>query len=540
MSTDRTTLTHRVLVIAGCAVFAVSTAAQQPPPKDKDKPKQPDRFQLQVKPTPEPAPTDKPAEKPAEKTAEPGAYEPSSDPSRPVSDKVDVTKPIGDFRKGARNPNADNQAPYDRLNEYGVLPSSSHDDGGMALPLDRRVSEVFQHLPPTEQITQGQLLGSQVPPLLLEYRILTKEVKPGEEVRAVARVSSVNKMRPFVTTYTHIDYGRGTSVYVNFTQSPKDPTLFLGRGVVAKYLPAGRYIIGSSTGLGDENGHRKSYQAEFHPVLQEPDGTSLGFTITENPAADVTPPVMKRIEVLEKRVKVGDNIHLNVWLEDDNSGINEAQAYWVSPTEAQSLRTDLVADPIRLGLYRASFQIPEWYEGGKWKLLSVKMSDKATNEENLFPPDDPMLQNVTVDVIPAKVDKTPPRLLAIQLSHDEIDRDKSVEITLLAEDELSGVKEAYVSFLSPFGADFNRVTLTNEQPDLRRRSASKQTNVWRGTLKLKPTQHPGKWTVSRVNLSDEANNYANYNPVRDAIVQNLSVMFTDPRLKNRATTEDRK
>jgi hypothetical protein len=153
-----------------------------------------------------------------------------------------------------------------------------------------------------------------------------------------------------------------------------------------------------------------------------------------------------------------------------------------------------------------------------------------------------MLRNirVTVDQDPANIDKTPPRLLAVQLSHDEIARDKAVDITLLCEDDGSGVKEAYISFLAPYGADFNRVKLTNEVPELNRRSAGKQLNVWRGSLKLKPTQEPGKWSVSRVNLADNANNYANYNSVRDDIIKGLSVVFIDPRMKAKATTEDHK
>lgn len=511
------------------------SASGQPPAAAKDKKdKKQEQFQIAVKPGP-PAP-----EKSAE--AKPADAEKSESAEKPAekSEKKDDSLP--DFRKGPLNPWPGALPPYDRLNETGTLPASVFHDGGTYLPPEQRVPEVFQHFDPREQIKQGQLLGSQLPPVVLEYKILTKEVKPGDEVRAVARLSAVNKPRPFSSLFTHLEYGRSrAAVYLNFEPTKKDPNTFLGRGALPKYVAPGRYIIGDTI-IGDENGHRKAYWPDWNPVLQEPDGSPIGFVVTDNVNADITPPTLKKLELVEKRAKVGDNIHLNVWLEDDKSGPSEVQAYWISPSHAQSLRADLVQVQNQPGLFKSSFQIPEWYEGGDWTLLSLKISDKATNEKNLFAVSVPMLQQITVNIEqdPAKVDKEPPRLLALQLSHDELPRDKELSITLLAEDDLSGVKEAYVSFLSPYGADFNRVTLTNDSPNLRRRSAGQQVNVFRGTLKLKPTQEPGKWIVSRVNLGDNANNYRNYNPRRDRIVSALNVLFTDPRMKTKTTTEEQK
>ena len=43
--------------------------------------------------------------------------------------------------------------------------------------------------------------------------------------------------------------------------------------------------------------------------------------------------------------------------------------------------------------------------------------------------------------------------------------------------------------------------------------------------------------MSRVNLSDNANNYRNYNAVRDDIIKDLSVVFLDPRMKPSTSDE---
>jgi len=459
--------------------------------------------------------------------------------------KVEVAKDkptsLPDFRTGAKNPDSTAVAPYDKLSEYGTLPSSAFQDGGTFLPVGQRASEVFQYLQPGQQIHQSQLVGAQLAPVLLEFRFVNNLVKAGDELHAIARLSSVNKPRNFTGLFFHAEYGRSKpAVYVNFEPSKQDPTLFLGRAVLPKWAMGGHYVIQDCV-IGDESGHRKAYMGDFFPVLQDPDGSPIGFTVEENKDADFEPPSLKRVALLTKHAKVGENIDFDIWAEDKGpSGLSEAQSYWVSPSGDQSLRADmvLVADGTP-GHFRSSFQIPQFYEGGKWKLLSVKISDKATNEAFLFPPSVPMLRDVTVDVEqdPANVDREPPRLLGLQLSHDQVDRDKAVDITALVEDDKSGVKEVYVSFYSPYGVDFNRVKLSNEPVELNRRSAGKQVNVWRGSLRIKPLQEPGRWTVSRVNISDNANNYRNYNAVRDAIIKDVTVVFLDPRMKAKTTDE---
>lgn len=533
----------------GCGVLAVSIgfsaaasapqSAQQAPLPDKTKQS---KFEIQVKPSKPDVTaseeTDSKDSGAAEKRLAPDKPPSGQTPSEagaadpPRSNKSSLPS-LPDFRVGNRREGPGAIPPYDRLNEYGVLPSSAFQDGGTFLPIEQRVPEVFQYLEPREQIRQGQLLGSQLAPVILEFKILNKVVRPGEELRGVARLWAVNKARPFTALFFHREAGRNKpAIYLNFEPSKKDPALFLGRALIGTYAVEGPYVIQDCV-IGDENGHRKAYMGDFFPVLQDPDGSPTGFTVAENPDSDETPPRLKRVELAERRVKVEENIHFDIWMEDDKSGVSEAQAYWISPTRDQSIRADMVQAQNEPGRFRSAFQIPENYEGGAWELLSVKVSDKATNEAHLFPVSVPILRNikVMVDQNPAKVDKAPPRLLALQLSHDELPRDKELSVTMLVEDDLSGVREAHISFLSPYGADFQRVKLSNEAPNLNRRSAGKQLNVWRGSLKIRPTQEPGRWTVSRVNLSDNANNYANYNAFREPMLRHLGVVFIDPRMK---------
>src|SRR5262249_45552080 len=163
-------------VCAGSLVSAIFAQSKPPQPQSSQTPnpdpaqsndQDKDRFQIRVKP------------------GGPDAPNPEAADKRPAS--------LPDFRKGAKNDDSNNTGPNDRYSEYGTLPSSSFHDGGTYLPVRDRVSEVFQHLDPREQVPQGQLFGSQLPPVLLEYRVLNKILKPGDEVHVVARVQAVNK-----------------------------------------------------------------------------------------------------------------------------------------------------------------------------------------------------------------------------------------------------------------------------------------------------------------------------------------------------------
>ncbi|MFQ5791634.1 MAG: hypothetical protein ACE5JI_14270, partial [Acidobacteriota bacterium] len=183
-------------------------------------------------------------------------------------------------------------------NEYGVLGASALHDGGMNLPPDMRVPEQYQYLRPDLQPTAGELTGKQLPPVPVEFKVLTKKVDFGDEVRAVARIlSPYNKPRPFVSLFYHTEYGRRSVMYVNFKPSKKDKNLFLGRGKLSKYAAPGRYIVGTTI-IADEVGDRKAYWADFHKPMQEEDGSPVGFEVFgENPNMDVTAPFLESVEI---------------------------------------------------------------------------------------------------------------------------------------------------------------------------------------------------------------------------------------------------
>lgn len=411
----------------------------------------------------------------------------------------------------------------------GTEPQSADVTGQLGVPDEDYIPEVFQYRRRGGQRTQAGLGGDHRSAALTELRVLDGFVEPGGVVRGIARVEpAFEKGRRFVAEFWSQDYGRAAVVYMNFRPHRKDKNLYLGRGRVDRHHPGGRYNIGS-TMITDEHGHKKAYSNEFNPVMRAGDGTPAFFVVAENEKADLTPPTLVSLAVLTPEVGPGENVRVEAFAEDDLAGPTQARTVFVSPSGRRSVRADLIGDSRRPGRFLGAFTIPEWYEGGRWTAQKVELYDAARNQALLFAATDPALRAAAVLVAadPEKQDDEPPVLLALELPQREASADEAIPVAALVTDEGSGVDEVHVSFRSASGADLVRVELVSRNPPLNRPSLVPQPNVFRGALKIEDWRERGRYTVSRVNLSDRAQNYRNLNPVRDESVRGLSVVFLD-------------
>lgn len=409
----------------------------------------------------------------------------------------------------------------------GTEPQSADVTGQLGVPDEDYIPEVFQYRRRGAQRTQAGLGGDHRSAALTELRVLDGFVEPGGVARGIARVEpAFEKGRRFVAEFWSQEYGRAAVVYMNFRPHRKDKNLYLGRGRVGRHHPGGRYNIGS-TMITDEHGHKKAYSNEFNPVMRAGDGTPAFFVVAENEAADLTPPTLVSLEVLTPEVGPGGTIRVEAFAEDDLAGPTQARAVFVSPSGRRSVRADLIGDSRRPGRFLGAFTIPEWYEGGKWTAQKVELYDAARNQALLFAATDPGLRAAAVLVAadPEKLDDEPPVLLALELPQREAPAGGAIPVAALVTDEGSGVDEVHVSFRSASGADLVRVELASRNPPLNRPSLVPQPNVFRGALKIEDWRERGRYTVSRVNLSDRAQNYRNLNPARDESVRGLSVVF---------------
>ena len=424
--------------------------------------------------------------------------------------------------------------PHDVLNEFGVISSSGHDDGGWGLAPDLRVPEQYQYRRRDQQLKEVDLTGNQLPPILTEMRVLSKEVEPGGEVRAMARVlSPYNAAQSFVSLFYNRELGRAATMYVNFQPHDSDETLFLGRGKLSRYAAPGRYVVGTTI-IADKVGDRKAYWADFHKAMQEEDGSPVGFQVTESDSVDITAPTLKSVTVETERVRAGgDLIKYSVLADDDVSGPTEAETIWVSPSGYHQIRSTMVMVGGQPGLFKGALQIPQWYEGGEWQLMRVTLKDHATNIRYYFNRTEPLMEAATVQVDQEKemIDQAPAKVLAVQFTKTEAKLGEQVGLTVLAEDNLSGVHgiEGYVR--SPNGADALKVKLKSMTPEmggfvaLNRPSKLPEPHIWTGSFTVTDTMEWGEWELVRLGVSDEARNFKLYYEDRDSEIDGITVNF---------------
>jgi len=415
-----------------------------------------------------------------------------------------------------------------KLNEWGVLPPSTIGDGGIDLAPEDRVPEQYHFMRPDMQKGDGQISGFQAPPILEEFKLLTKDVQPGSEVRVMVRVTASNGQPKNPTAYfINEDYGRRGMIYVNFKRDPKDPNLFRGTGPISPWAAPGRYVIETLV-LSDEGDNSKSYKAEFHPRLRDESGEAVHFDVPDSPNVDVNPPELTAVEVSTSEVRAGGGlIHFSASCKDDRSGPIEAETVWTSPSGYQSIRVTMVMTNGPSGNFRGAFNIPQWYEGGDWKLMKIALKDNAGNQGHNFAPTQVLMKGKTVRVLqdPARVDTTPPELLAVQFSRYEAKVGTPITVTALVTDEKSGVESISLLFMSDSGVDSIKVDLKNTHVDLNRPSKIPEPTIWTGTLNVKPLMELGSWKIARFGISDQARNYRTYFLGRDPILDGVYVKF---------------
>jgi hypothetical protein len=105
---------------------------------------------------------------------------------------------------------------------------------------------------------------------------------------------------------------------------------------------------------------------------------------------------------------------------------------------------------------------------------------------------------------PTPVDTTPPVLTSVDFTPKQLSDGTTLNVTLTATDDISGVVNALATFTSPSAATTIPVILT-------RTSGTALNGTWTGTTVMPGGSEKGAWTLSEVDLTDAAANPAVYN-----------------------------
>jgi hypothetical protein len=215
---------------------------------------------------------------------------------------------------------------------------------------------------------------------------------------------------------------------------------------------------------------------------------------------DTTPPTIRELVISPSTVDVTDgpaSVEFTVLAEDDLSGV--AGGGWmleapggVFPMGALSLRAD--------GRYHGTIAIPRYAHAGTWLLTYLSLYDKAGNNRGYSTADLEALGfDVSIEVTGIS-DTTAPILRELTLAPatvDITDGTASIELTVLAEDDLAGVGGVAAEVTSPRGT--TEAGLFTRMPD----------GGYRSTITIPRYAHTGTWLL-RLSVYDTAWNGRSY------------------------------
>jgi hypothetical protein len=246
-----------------------------------------------------------------------------------------------------------------------------------------------------------------------------------------------------------------------------------------------------------------------------PGGTPTNLSVTDtNP--DTTAPVLVSIDFTPKSVDVSStaqNVTVTAQLTDDSSGVQYAQVYFNSPSNAQqvSFFLGLTSGTATAGTFADTESIPAGAEPGTWKLTRVQLQDAAGNFVNYGPAFSNHFPNGTptdLSVTSTAPDTTPPTLVSLDFTPKTVDvtnAAQTVTVTAHLTDDNTGVNSAVIYFSSPSSAQtaFASFSLT---------SGTATDGTYTASVTIPQGAEPGTWKIYRVSLQDTASNSVEYGP----------------------------
>ncbi|WP_223594782.1 Ig-like domain-containing protein [Neobacillus bataviensis] len=203
-----------------------------------------------------------------------------------------------------------------------------------------------------------------------------------------------------------------------------------------------------------------------------------------NPAVDVTPPVVKDLQVSPKTAKPKETINFTASATDE-TGVTAATVYLTS--DSRDFREVPLKFDAAAGKWAGSYQVQDNDEAGAWT-VEVNASDTAGNGTWFTDPNGITNTN-------ANADTTAPVVDSVELSATQVSLGQEIGISAALNDDQSGVSSAAASLASPSGL-MRSVDLTY----------NKQSQKWVGTYKISLADEPGEWTLRALDVSDKASN----------------------------------
>lgn len=278
----------------------------------------------------------------------------------------------------------------------------------------------------------------------------------------------------------------------------EDTGLFVGVLELPDKAETGTWSI-TALRLTDNARNLRTY-SEKAPALN-----TARFQVTASDS-DNTPPIVLDARIQPDEVRGGEKVHLIIEARDDKSGVARIHGALISPSG--NARFTIACTPTGQDqIFSGYAAMPEDAESGLWSLYYLRVEDQAKNAKIHYRSNgEAFFEKATVRVFAASSDSEPPTLDDLSLSPGVMAYGETLEITITASDDVSGVSRVSGRLRSPSGKARIPFSCTYD-PD---------GDVFKAQVKIADNAEVGTWSVEYVRMVDKARNqgvYGSQNPL---------------------------
>jgi hypothetical protein len=290
-----------------------------------------------------------------------------------------------------------------------------------------------------------------------------------------------------------------------------------GSGLGGKYaleLPEGVFDIKFDPGLFSP------YQATTISKLEVFGPVTLNVTLKEKEPSseDTEAPKIDELSIKPSSIDTSaapQTVTLSAHITDNLAGFKAGSVLFSSPSGKQQVagfEFKRTAGTDLNGSYEIPVSFKQFSPSGNWELSAIRLADHVGNERELTPGQIEELgfpHTVFVQGGGGEEDVEAPKLDELVIEPEVIDTSaegQNVSIFAHIGDDLSGLKEVRVAFLSPSGKQFVQ-GFANEPIE-----GSATNGLFKIPVSFKQFSEAGTWTISSIFLGDYAGHERNLSP----------------------------
>jgi len=241
---------------------------------------------------------------------------------------------------------------------------------------------------------------------------------------------------------------------------------------------------------------------------------------------DITAPVLNSVSIDKKTATGGDTLKVTVDAQDDLSGVDQIIINYKAPEGNSPKGTVLTKNDD--GKFTGDITVEPYDAQGIWKLSFIALKDTASNISYVLnsevynkPEEGTILKDLSsgdFEVTGTNPDTIAPTFNSITIDKKTAVVGDTIKVTVDAQDDISGVSDITINYISPSGNTGKTLNLTKDTD-----------GKYRGDIIVEADDAEGVWKVDFVILLDNAlnstvilNSELSKEPVTDEILKDLS------------------